>query len=74
MDSDHADTTVDDEYSVTIPPTVRSELDLEPGDRLEWTVTDGRLVANVVRERFIAFDEFDPDEDAADDALETDGS
>ncbi|MCU4973122.1 AbrB/MazE/SpoVT family DNA-binding domain-containing protein [Halobacteria archaeon AArc-m2/3/4] len=66
MDSDHADTTIDDEYSVTIPPAVRSELDLEPGDRLEWTVEGGRLVAEVVHERFIEFDEFDPDEDVED--------
>lgn len=69
MDSNHVDTTVNDEYSVTIPPSVRSELDLEPGDRLQWAVEDGRLVAEVVHERFIAFDEFDPDDDT-----ETDGS
>lgn len=69
MDSDHVDTTVDEEYSVTVPPSVRSELDLEPGDRLQWAVEDGQLVAEVVRERFIAFDEFDPDDDT-----ETDGS
>lgn len=55
------ETTVNESFSVTIPASVRSDLDLEPGDRLRWEVdADGRLVAEVVRERFGLAEELDP--------------
>jgi AbrB family looped-hinge helix DNA binding protein len=61
MSTDDAETTVNQSYSVTIPADVRKKLDLEPGDRLRWTTDeDGRLVAEIVRERYGAFDDFEP--------------
>jgi AbrB family looped-hinge helix DNA binding protein len=61
MSTSDAETTVNKSYSVTIPADVRKKLDLEPGDRLRWTTDDeGRLVAEIVRERYGAFDDFDP--------------
>jgi AbrB family looped-hinge helix DNA binding protein len=61
MSTGDAETTVNKSYSVTIPADVRKKLDLEPGDRLRWTTDDdGRLVAEIVRERYGAFDDFDP--------------
>ncbi|ELZ28998.1 transcriptional regulator [Halogeometricum pallidum JCM 14848] len=61
MSTGDAETTVNESYSVTIPADVRKKLDLEPGDRLRWTTDDdGRLVAEIVRERYGAFDDFDP--------------
>lgn len=61
MSTDDAETTVNQSYSVTIPADVRKKLDLEPGDRLHWTTDeDGRLVAEIVRERYGAFDDFEP--------------
>jgi len=55
------ETTVNRSYAVTIPAEVREELDLEPGDRLRWSVDDeGRLVAEIVRERYGAAESLDP--------------
>lgn len=55
------ETTVNGSYAVTIPATVREELDLEPGDRLKWSVDeDGQLVARVVRERYGAAADLEP--------------
>lgn len=52
MATEDRETTVTRSYAVTIPAAVREDLDLEPGDRLRWSVDeDGRLVAEVVRER-----------------------
>lgn len=45
MAADENESTIDDRYAVRIPPSVRDDLNLEPGDRLEWRVEDGRLVA-----------------------------
>lgn len=69
------ETTVDGEYAVTIPASLREELDLEPGDRLRWTVDDdGRLLAEVVTERYGAADELEPLDLGETDAVEvTDG-
>ena len=61
MSTNDAETTVNKSYSVTIPAEVRKKLDLEPGDRLRWTTDEeGRLVAEIVRERYGAFDDFEP--------------
>lgn len=61
MATEEDETTVNESYAVTIPATVREDLDLEPGDRLRWDVdADGRLVAEIVRERYGAFDDLDP--------------
>lgn len=52
MVANDTETVVNGSYAVTIPAAVRDDLDLEPGDRLRWTTDeDGRLVAEIVRER-----------------------
>lgn len=38
-----ADTTVSSKNLTTVPKAVRNFLELEPGDRLEWHVEDGRI-------------------------------
>lgn len=61
MATEEDETTVNESYAVTIPATVREDLDLEPGDRLRWAVDeDGRLVAEIVRERHGAFSDLEP--------------
>ncbi len=51
------ETKVSDRGMVTIPAEVRRRLDIEPGDKLEWTVKDdGQLAVEVVRQRYGAFD------------------
>ncbi|WP_225335197.1 AbrB/MazE/SpoVT family DNA-binding domain-containing protein [Halomicrobium urmianum] len=55
------ETTVNDSYSVTVPASVRSEADLEAGDRLRWRVDEGGdLHVEVVKRRRGAFSELDP--------------
>jgi AbrB family looped-hinge helix DNA binding protein len=51
------ETTVSDRGMVTIPASLRRRLDIEPGDKLRWTVNDGReLSVEIVRQRYGAFD------------------
>lgn len=65
------ETTVNRSYAVTIPASVREDLDLEPGDRLRWAVDDdGRLVAEVVREQYGAADDLEPIDMGETDAVE----
>jgi antitoxin PrlF len=59
MAAEEDETTVNESYGVTIPASVRE--DLEPGDRLRWAVDeDGRLVAEIVRERHGTFSDLEP--------------
>ncbi|OLZ41225.1 AbrB family transcriptional regulator [Natrinema saccharevitans] len=64
---------INDSYSVTVPAAVRRELDIEPGDKIRWRVTeDGTLAVEVVTQRDGTFSELDPvdigdETDAADD-------
>lgn len=61
MPTEKNETTVNGSYSVTVPADVRDEVDLEAGDRLRWDVTeDGRLVAEIVRERYGVAEDLDP--------------
>lgn len=61
MSESDSETTVNGSYSVTVPADVRDRVDLEPGDKLRWTVDDdGRLVAEVIRERYGVFEGVDP--------------
>lgn len=61
MSTNDAETTVNKSYLVTIPADVRKKLGLEPGDRFRWTTDEeGRLVAEIVREPYGAFDDFEP--------------
>ena len=75
MATENSETTVNESYAVTIPSSVREELDLEPGDRLRWDVDDdGRLVATVVPERHGVATDLEPIDMGETDAVEiTDG-
>jgi bifunctional DNA-binding transcriptional regulator/antitoxin component of YhaV-PrlF toxin-antitoxin module len=49
MDDADLRTEVTDSYTVEIPRSLRAELQLEPGDTIQWDITDGgRLLADVV--------------------------
>jgi AbrB family looped-hinge helix DNA binding protein len=56
-----AETTVSDRGMVTIPAELRRRLDIEAGDKLRWDVDDeGNLSVEVVKQRYGAFDDFEP--------------
>lgn len=49
--SEH-ETTVDDSYSVTVPPSVREAVGIDAGDTIRWVVDDAGVVGvEVVGER-----------------------
>jgi AbrB family looped-hinge helix DNA binding protein len=55
------ETKVSDRGMVTIPASLRQRLDIEPGDKLRWdTDDDGNLSVEVVKQRYGAFDDFEP--------------
>lgn len=71
MATEDTETTVNGSYAVTIPAAIREDLDLEPGDRLNWSIDEeGRLVAEIVRERYGAFDDLEPIDMGETDAVE----
>lgn len=48
-DDDQLQSRVTDSYTVEIPRSLREEIQLLPGDVLQWDITDsGRLLADVV--------------------------
>jgi AbrB family looped-hinge helix DNA binding protein len=54
------ETKVSDRGMVTIPASLRDRLDIEPGDKLRWSVDeDGDLAVEVVQQRYGAFDDFE---------------
>ena len=56
------ESTITENYAATIPAAVRSQLDVQPGDKLRWTATeDGALRVEVVRQREGALDDFEPE-------------
>jgi AbrB family looped-hinge helix DNA binding protein len=55
------ETKVSDRGMVTIPASLRRRLDIEAGDKLRWDVDDeGNLSVEVVKQRYGAFDDFEP--------------
>ncbi|MFC7155293.1 AbrB/MazE/SpoVT family DNA-binding domain-containing protein [Halomarina halobia] len=71
MATEDDETTVNGSYAVTIPASVRKDLDLEPGDRLRWDVDEeGRLVAEIVRERYGVAADLEPIDMGETDAVE----
>ena len=55
------ETKVSDRGMVTIPADLRRRLDIEPGDKLRWEGDDdGTLSVEVVKQRYGAFDDFEP--------------
>ena len=55
------ETTVSERYAVTIPSAVRRRLDVQPGDKVRWTVSEGGGVeVEITRRRPGAFADFEP--------------
>ncbi|WP_066414365.1 AbrB/MazE/SpoVT family DNA-binding domain-containing protein [Halorubrum aethiopicum] len=66
------ETTVSDRGMVTIPAALRRRLDIEPGDKLRWNVTEGGdLAVEVVRQRYGAFEDDDLQAPMGGDGVET---
>lgn len=55
------ETKVSDRGMVTIPADLRRRLDIEPGDKLRWTIDENdTLSVEVVHQREGVFDDFEP--------------
>lgn len=55
------ETTVSERGAVTVPADIREALDIRPGDKIRWAIDDeGTIRAEVVKQRFGAFDDFEP--------------
>lgn len=55
------ETTVSERGAVTIPAAFRRRLDIEAGDKLRWDIDEeGNLSVEVVKQRYGAFDDFEP--------------
>lgn len=55
------ETTVNESFSVTVPAAIRRQLNLEPGDKIRWTVTeDEELSVEVIQQRYGVLDDVDP--------------
>ena len=55
------ESTVDGDFAVTLPPEIREQVDVEPGDRIRWRVgDDGALAVEVVSCRYGAFASLEP--------------
>lgn len=56
-----AETTVNDRFAVTVPAPIRNRLDIEPGDKIRWTLSeDGDLGVNVVKQSQNVLEGFEP--------------
>lgn len=75
MATEENESTIESGYTVRVPDEIRERADLQPGDRLRWTITDeGTLVATVVREESGTATDLDPVDMGETDAVEvTDG-
>ncbi|WP_424017651.1 AbrB/MazE/SpoVT family DNA-binding domain-containing protein [Halorientalis pallida] len=61
VDETSDETTLNDRYAVTVPAAIRERLDVEPGDKIRWSVSDdGDLSVEVVRQRTGVFQDFEP--------------
>lgn len=66
------ETTVEDDCTVRIPERVRERLDVDPGDKIRWLVTDeGELSVEVVQQEYGVFEDAETVSlgDVPDDAL-----
>ncbi|WP_324760124.1 AbrB/MazE/SpoVT family DNA-binding domain-containing protein [Haloarcula sp. GH36] len=60
-DNSPEETKVSDRGMVTIPASLRRQLDIEPGDKLRWDADgEGNLSVEVVKQHYGAFDDFEP--------------
>lgn len=66
-----AETTVSDRGAVTVPSEIRERLDIQPGDKIRWEIDDdGDIQITVVKQRYGAFDDFEPVDIGETDAVE----
>jgi len=66
-----AETPVSDRGAVTVPSEIRERLDIQPGDKIRWEIDDeGEVQITVVKQRYGAFDDFDPVDIGETDAVE----
>jgi AbrB family looped-hinge helix DNA binding protein len=54
------ETAVTERWGVTIPAAIREELDIEPGDKIRWSITENGVDVTVVRERRGALADAEP--------------
>ena len=55
------ETKVSDQGMVTIPASIRRRFGIESGDKLRWDMDeDGNLSVEVIKQRYGAFDDFEP--------------
>lgn len=55
------ETTVSDRGAVTVPSDIRDRFDIQPGDKIRWAIDDdGEIQITVVKQRYGAFDDFEP--------------
>lgn len=55
------ETTINDRGGTTVPADIRERLDIEPGDKLRWSVSeDETLSVEVVTQERGVFDDFEP--------------
>ena len=65
------ETVVNDSGMVTVPAEVRRRLDLGPGDKLRWQVSESdELHIEVIHQREGVFDDFEPVDGGETDAVE----
>ena len=55
------ESTVTDYGKTTIPAEIRDALDIDPGDKIRWTITDnGGLSVAVIKQETGVFEDFEP--------------
>jgi AbrB family looped-hinge helix DNA binding protein len=70
-DDSPKETSVSDRGMVTIPSEIRQQLDIGPGDKLRWDVSEeGELHVEVIRQREGVFDDFSPTDAGETNAVE----
>lgn len=66
------ETKVSDRGMVTIPAAIRRRLDIEPGDKLQWNISErGGLSVEVIQQRYGAFADDELQADFGGDSAET---
>lgn len=54
------ETTVTEGHAASIPASIRTQLGIEPGDKLVWTAEGDRILVRVKKRRQGAFEDFEP--------------
>lgn len=60
-DEDATETVVSAQGDVTVPDSLRQTLDIEPGDKLRWTLdANGAIRVEVIDRQSDTFEDFEP--------------